>query len=449
MTKISQIAGRSNFAFNQNTTSFVAITSTGVTSSTTEANIQKRVRTPGVYSNLYVRVITNTLTGTCTIRFRKNGANGNQVITIGAGLTGEFTDAINFDTVVATDLISASVVCPAGGTSIILVAFGPVFNADAGLTACTYNATQSAFYTANATRNFMRLGGAQLLVGSESIADQIRIKIAADLKWYQTIVGTNARTTTTFTGLRKNGADGSNVNTIGAGLTGLFEDTINTDALVIGDLVNRFILGGASTENFNAIQSAEIISVAQQVQYVCQGTQAVAAASTRFDYISGNCIFASTEVDVQRPIQFIARASLANVYVSANATSGNSVFTLRKNGVDTAITITVGAAATGFFEDTTNTVDFLPTDQVDWKVVTGASGLLTVERSSIVFTNIESSGGRKRQVIQTKESKKRTQSHDMQGATITMRAARSDGGGTGSGSTTPDDLWFYRRRRLR
>ena len=60
-----------------------------------EAQAQVTARRSGTFSNLRVRITTHTGTPGSTIRFRKNGADGNQVISIGVAQTGEFEDATN------------------------------------------------------------------------------------------------------------------------------------------------------------------------------------------------------------------------------------------------------------------------------------------------------------------------------------------------------------------
>jgi len=66
---------------------------------------------------MYVNVATNTHTASTTIVFRKNGANGNQTITIPAGVTGYFEDAVNTDTVAVGDNVCFQIDRGTGGAS--------------------------------------------------------------------------------------------------------------------------------------------------------------------------------------------------------------------------------------------------------------------------------------------------------------------------------------------
>ena len=81
-----------------------------------EAQTQVTYRTAGILSNLWVRVSLNLiLDGASTIRVRKNGANGNQVVSFAASTTGTAEDTTNTDSVAAGDELNYSVVI--GGTT--------------------------------------------------------------------------------------------------------------------------------------------------------------------------------------------------------------------------------------------------------------------------------------------------------------------------------------------
>lgn len=67
------------------------------------------------YQNLFFRVTANTIDGSTTTRTRKNGANGNQSVSVSASTTGIFEDTTNTDTYVNGDDINCLIV--AGGSS--------------------------------------------------------------------------------------------------------------------------------------------------------------------------------------------------------------------------------------------------------------------------------------------------------------------------------------------
>lgn len=384
MAKVSHIAGRAAGSIAAGTTNYFLLYGGSTLLLGTEALAARTIRTAGVYAGLYVRISANTLTGSCVVTFRKNGADGNQGFTITTGQVGQFHDTTNTDSVVATDTACVSAACAAGGTSISLIQFGFTFDATSN-TVYTSGCGQSGFYTASATKNYVRWSSSALIQGTETGVLQLRSRIAGTIKNFGALTTTNARTTTTTVGNRLNGADGAGVVSVSAGVTGFSEDTTHTNAVVSGDLLNRYVLGGASTENFLTNQFSEFESTAGEVQYMAAGAQTLSASTTRYDHINGASVMTATEADTKRPLQFAGRITNGQIYVSANAASGgNSLLTLRKNGVDTAFVVTVSASGTGIFEFSGTPVDFLATDEINWKWVTASGGNVTTDWTSLV-----------------------------------------------------------------
>ncbi len=90
------------------------------TSGTVEANAQYKFPVTATASLLGVNVTSNGVSDTTTVKLRINGVDGNQVLSIGAGLTGEFIDITNTDSLVTDDLICLQTIVGAGGTSIVV-----------------------------------------------------------------------------------------------------------------------------------------------------------------------------------------------------------------------------------------------------------------------------------------------------------------------------------------
>lgn len=80
----------------------------------TETYEKLKLREDFTFSLLCARVSANTLSGTLTIRLRKNSANANLVISVAAGTTGWFEDTTNTDSCVGTDEVNYSIVTAAG-----------------------------------------------------------------------------------------------------------------------------------------------------------------------------------------------------------------------------------------------------------------------------------------------------------------------------------------------
>lgn len=100
------------------------------------------------------------------------------------------------------------------------------------------------------------------------------------------------------------------------------------------------------------------------------------AANTTAYFCSGYAVPQATESLMRIPVGFkgVAR-NLKLRTSSAQPGTGTLVFTIQKNGADTAITFTISAgAAAGLFGDTTHMFTFAAGDEVSIKVVNNASG---------------------------------------------------------------------------
>jgi hypothetical protein len=202
-------------------------------SNTVEANAQASLPIAGNLHGLHMAVTANTWSGATTVRLRKNTGNGNQVISIGAGLTGLFADTTNNDAVITTDVINYSVICSGAG-SITFIAIGETFDATNDT-----ESTVASFLSAavSSGTKFVSIAGRQVSSSTESAVQNV-FGIAGTLDKIGCFVNTNASTAVTTVALRKNGASGTGTFTIGASTTGAFQDILTPgDALVASDLV--------------------------------------------------------------------------------------------------------------------------------------------------------------------------------------------------------------------
>lgn len=86
-----------------------------------EANVQIAARAAFTGRNMFVRVITNSLTGNLVIRTRKNGGPGNLSVTFAATVTGVQEDLVNTDTFVAADSLDWTLDTSAAGAGSAIV----------------------------------------------------------------------------------------------------------------------------------------------------------------------------------------------------------------------------------------------------------------------------------------------------------------------------------------
>lgn len=183
-------------------------------------------------SNLQFSVSANTWGSACTIKSRKNGADGGQSISIPATTTGFFEDTTNTDSLAAGDRVGFAIVTPAGSGSITTTTGGFLAKSS------TANKTPLLgpyFSTLTTNALYLSLYGGSGVVTAEASAES-RTPIAVVLSNMYVHVASNASTTTVTVVSRVNGANGNQSISISASATGLFEDTTNTDSLAAGDL---------------------------------------------------------------------------------------------------------------------------------------------------------------------------------------------------------------------
>lgn len=102
-------------AFPAGTSSFMPLcgeTEYDVTSTETPDSVPMSFN--GIADRMYVYVRLNSLDVTTTVKLRKNGADGNNSISISAGATGAFEDTTNTDYFKSGDLLSFEITIPAG-----------------------------------------------------------------------------------------------------------------------------------------------------------------------------------------------------------------------------------------------------------------------------------------------------------------------------------------------
>ena len=89
----------------------------------------------------------------------------------------------------------------------------------------------------------------------------------------------------------------------------------------------------------------------------------------------------------QREITSRTAGTYSKLYVRVitNTASASSSVTFRKNQAGTAMTLSIPAATTGEFEDTTNEVSVVAGDEVAFESVSGGTGTITFSLISVIF----------------------------------------------------------------
>lgn len=349
---------------------------TTLENSAVEATVQVTSRNIGTYTKLYISVPTNTFTGTGTVRFRKNTANGNQSASIPATTTGEFQDSVNSDAVVSGDNVDYIVTTTAGANSFTVYGITTIFTAATNtVTKLIQNANTAATTALASTTRFMGSAGSALSDGTET-RTQFKSRTSATVSNFYIDVLANARTSATTFGSRKNTATGNLVVSVPIAGTGVFEDTVNSDSLVSGDLFNYYSTTGAGVGAISWDANGTDFSTTNSKSHCLSSgvNGAVAAATTTYYPIGGDQNVNATESLIQLRANVAHIASNLECHLSLNTITATSTLTFRKNGGNGNQSVSIASSTTGFFEDVVNTDTILTSDELDYQLVTGATG---------------------------------------------------------------------------
>lgn len=360
----------------------------------TEPPSQGIIRKAGTFS--YLQVLADA-TGTArSVTFRKNTADATLVVSPTDTTAGLYIDATHQDAVAAGDQISLKSIAT-GAPTYFVVAM--VFTAAAGHSyplQCNCNA--GAALTTASTSFFYSVSGKSAGDATEAPCKQVvRAGYTADNMFVE--VDFNSRTTAVTVTLRKNGADATNTLSVGAGLTGLFEDTAHSDTFASGDTINFVDTLGTGSGSYRA-QSHGVTATATGAAptsdvYATDPSGVVVTffASPQFLAIAGTLVTATTnEGNAKIRHGFAVIMIRMRVNISANTMTGTTTLVLRKNTVNQTNTIAIATVLTGTFEDTTH-IDFAgATDDVCWAISGGTSGTITVAAFALTETEIPQTG---------------------------------------------------------
>lgn len=196
--------------------------------------------------NLSVYIDSNARTTDTTARFRKNNGNGTMNFSIGAGLTGWFSDTTNTDSIAQDDKIAASLVLGASSEVISLQYFGVILTSTENNAPIIAGVQGGLARTASATQHFYLPVGQISSNQTGEGTQQMQKNFACKVRNMKINVISSTTTGDATMQFRVNGGNGNQTLTIGAGLTGIFEDAVNVDQLVGTDDFCYSLVGGTS-----------------------------------------------------------------------------------------------------------------------------------------------------------------------------------------------------------
>lgn len=345
------------------------------------------------FSKLYVRVTTNSKTlANPTIKFRNNGADGNISISIPFGVTGTYSDIVNTDTVTAANNFCLVYRYGATGTG-TLTSSGVSIVAD-------YTGTETITIFQNGSTTALTAGTLYHSVagyGTNTATEsqmQLKLPTAGILKNPVVRLTSNTRNgASTFT-LRKNSVDTAMVVTIPTTTSGTFKDTTNFISVAADDLVcYKVIIGGTTgivtpiTDHIEYETSSDSFITTTEMTISYSFTANVAA--TYYAYLGGTAVQTLSEANSKIDFNLTDyNANNMRLYILTNARAVISTVTLRQNGVDTNLMISLPASTTGHFSHTMSSVSIADGDDLNLKVYSpgAASGGLAVKRTVIAFS---------------------------------------------------------------
>lgn len=303
-----------------------------------------------------------------TFVLRKNSANSGVVITATDTTAGTFKDYTNIAHYAVGDTYDVEPIVT--GTGFACTALAILFSADVG----TFGVHASVAFTTTASTTAIGVPGALA-----NLATELKLLVRAPGTWSNLVgsVSANAATGTNVATARKNSLTTSMTYTVGAGLTGIFEDTTHSDIAASGDTIAHQVVTAAA--------SAITMQVGVSCTYSTDASELSGgsiqsipfSASNQFIVVpTGGNLFA-TESSAAIALGIDGVLSQMRLQCITNTMTGTFTYNLRKNGVTGNQTLAIATTATGTFEDTTHTDTFVTTDTLAYMVSGGVSGAFT------------------------------------------------------------------------
>lgn len=343
---------------------------------------EELILSSGTLSNFWIRVTTNTNSNSTTLTFIKNGLNGNESISVNANTTGTFTDTLDTDGIAANDLVSMKMVFGTTGITFQMSILAFTFASDID-TVTKMLSTLNQDVTNNTSSNTYFRSAFGNTTGSISNTEaqcKNRQRKAGKYRNCGVHVRTNTSANASTWRSRKNGANGLISISIGAGTTGDVTDTANSDSVSPGDDFCYSHTTGASTVNIEITWAIiDFASTAQDSIHSSSydGGITINTAVTDYWALAGDLNTPlSTESDSQILVNSAYTFSELTINVQSNGITNASTLTLRANGADTSLAVSIGNQQTGVVSDSINTDNYTAasTDQMNYKLVTAAQG---------------------------------------------------------------------------
>ena len=217
------------------TTWFLPIQGHNANLITTETFQKCRIRKSFTAKNMGVYVSAARAQAT-TVRSRKNGANGNLVVTCTGSTTGWFEDTGNSDTLAAADDYDYSVTTGTGADTLTIQTIKCEY-VSTGSDGLSFNGKGTGTAVTDNTIMYYPIGGTCDVTGTESVT-QTKARLAWTLSNLEVMVSQNGVSSASTCDVRKNAASTTITASITGSTTGLFADNTHTETLATTDEIN-------------------------------------------------------------------------------------------------------------------------------------------------------------------------------------------------------------------
>ena len=113
--------------------------------------------------------------------------------------------------------------------------------------------------------------------------------------------------------------------------------------------------------------------------------ETLGASSSTFIMAGGSSPESGGVASSDRPVRDAGTARNLGIRVTSNGTSASSNFHLEKSQVDGNLTVSIGAGATGYLEDTSNEDSYAATDEMNYSMTSGAGGTIGWELMNVEY----------------------------------------------------------------
>lgn len=317
------------------------------------ATDEDAVRSPyvaGTVSRFGVLIVANARTTACTAKVRVNGVDTSISITIPAGSTGWFEDAVNTATLSDGDELSWSFTTSTGSGTVTPTNASAIFEPASGGAYAAYGRSRGSsntiqYNSTSALYAFMFGVGAAISpnLTETNVNAHNKVVLPGTLKRLRVSVSSNTCTQASVLEVFKNGVGTGITVTVGAGATGLFYDNSHTATFADGDRLSLCRLANASQSGTLSLKcymiGMQFDDSAFQLCYKV-GSQTLVSGTDYYCPIAGGENRSSTLSTMQIKTPLDLKISYLHSYYTISNTTVPPVTGLNVNGSLSALKVT-------------------------------------------------------------------------------------------------------------